>query len=143
MSEELYLIAKAAREKKRKSEYRDSLLAWGNPRSHTQVRRGPGSMARRFGREYGGAAAGGGIGTYIASATSRSGSPRVRAIGRSAPVFGGVVGQSTGRTFNLISGDTRARHRKTKERATGAFSGSQAGLPRVWLYPEKNSRARG
>lgn len=135
MSELAYLISKAEREsayayvalvKADGDGYRDSYFERINPRSRTEVREG--SMPKRAARYLGGGMVGAGVG-QIAGASA---GPAGRILGGT---IGGAIGSTVGRTYNIRSGDTRARHRRTGRKAKGAVTIPQIGD--FWVYGDK------
>lgn len=120
--ESLVEFSKAARDK----EYRSSNLAFLNPRSKTEVKRGGASMARRGGRWLGGSMIGGSLGGLGGAVAGRKGA----SIGGT---LGGAVGGSIGRTYNLKSGDTRARLRSDPKKKAQAAA-DIPGVGSFWSY---------
>jgi hypothetical protein len=130
MSEEIYKAARISRDiekSKDKGDYRQSHLAGINPRSETKVKRG--SMLRRGVRDIGGTLAGGAVGGGVGTLVGR-GNPQMAGIGAS---LGSAGGRSIGRTYNIKSGDTKAKHRSSGKKAKGNITLPGA-LGSYWRY---------
>jgi len=138
-----------------KDEYRNSHFERLNPRSKTEVRNG--SMPRRAVAVGAGMIAGGvagrlaGTGAGAAAAKGATKTVKGRKFlkevhrqggsvtGAGANV-GGYVGAAggavAGAKHNLSTGDTKATHRKSRKKATGAAYVPGAGV--MWRYKEKS-----